>query len=201
MERLVIYGSGGFGRELIRIAAESCARDGRTFVFANDEPEGPVLDIPVISPADFTPGDRGVIAIADSRARERLAERIKPAMLISPQAIIGPGVKIGPGAVICDFSIVTASATIGKHFQCNLYSYVAHDCVIGDFVTFAPKVCCNGNVRIGEHAYIGTGAVLKQGTPDKPLVIGKGAVVGMGAIVTKDVPDGATVIGNPARVR
>ena len=46
----------------------------------------------------------------------------------------------------------------------------------------------------------GTGAVIKQGTPDKPLVIGKGAVVGMGAVVTKSVPPGVTVVGNPARI-
>ncbi len=41
---------------------------------------------------------------------------------------------------------------------------------------------------LNDHAYIGTGAVIKQGTPDKPLMIGKGAVVGMGAVVTKSVP-------------
>jgi len=58
---------------------------------------------------------------------------------------------------------------------------------------------CNGNVVIEDHAYIGTGAVLRQGTPDKPLVIGRGAIVGMGAVVTKDVPAGTTVVGNPAR--
>ena len=71
--------------------------------------------------------------------------------------------------------------------------------MIGDFVTFAPGVMCNGNVHIDDHAYIGTGAILKQGTPDKPLRIGRGAVVGMGAVVTKDVAPGETVIGNPAR--
>ena len=34
-----------------------------------------------------------------------------------------------------------------------------------DTLTFAPGVKCNGNVLIEDHAYIGTGAVLKQGKP------------------------------------
>lgn len=71
--------------------------------------------------------------------------------------------------------------------------------MIGDCVTFAPRVSCNGNVVIGDGAYIGTGAVIKQGTPDRPLRIGAGAVVGMGAVVTRDVAPGMTVVGNPAR--
>ena len=70
--------------------------------------------------------------------------------------------------------------------------------MIGDFVTFAPAVRCNGNVVIEDHAYIGTGAILRQGKPGAPLVIGHSAVVGMGAVVTKSVPAGKTVVGNPA---
>ena len=89
---------------------------------------------------------------------------------------------------------------IGSHNLFMNYTHVAHDCVIGDYVTFAPGVKCNGNIHIEDHAYIGTGAVIKQGTPDKPLVIGKGAIVGMGAVVTKSVPAGVTVVGNPARI-
>lgn len=42
--------------------------------------------------------------------------------------------------------------------------------------------------------------MIKQGTPEKPLVIGKGAIVGMGAVVTKSVAAGTTVVGNPARI-
>lgn len=102
---------------------------------------------------------------------------------------------------MCGNTTITASAKIGRQFQANIYSYIAHDCVIGDYVTFAPRVCCNGNVHIEDFAYIGTGVVIKQGLNDKPLVIGRGAIVGMGAVVTKDVPPGAVVMGNPAKVR
>jgi acetyltransferase-like isoleucine patch superfamily enzyme len=58
---------------------------------------------------------------------------------------------------------------------------------------------CAGNVVIHDHAYIGGGALIRQGKPGEPLVIGAGAVIGMGAVVTKNVPPGVTVVGNPAR--
>lgn len=109
-------------------------------------------------------------------------------------------VQLGVGAVLSPFFTLTSNVRIGRHFHANLYSYVEHDCVVGDFVTFAPRVHCNGNVVIEDHAYIGTGAILKQGQPGQPLVIGRGAVVGMGAVVTKSVAPGATVVGNPARL-
>jgi len=108
-------------------------------------------------------------------------------------------VKIGEGAILSPFVTLTSNIRIGKHFQANLYSYVEHDCVIGDYVTFAPGVKCNGNVVIEDHAYIGTGAIIKQGQTNCPIVIGRGAVVGMGAVVTKSVAPGVTVVGNPAR--
>lgn len=107
--------------------------------------------------------------------------------------------EVGEGAVLCDFVTITANAKIGKSFQANIYSYVAHDCVIGDYVTFAPGVHCNGNIHIGDYAYIGTGAVFTQGKNDKPLTVGEGAIVGMGAVVTKPVPPYTVVAGNPAK--
>jgi acetyltransferase-like isoleucine patch superfamily enzyme len=101
--------------------------------------------------------------------------------------------------VLSPFVTLTSNIEIGRCFHANLYSYVEHDCRIGDFVTFAPAVRCNGNVHVHDHAYVGTGALLRQGTKERPLVVGEGAVVGMGAVVTRDVPPGATVVGNPAR--
>ena len=145
-----------------------------------------------------------VLAIAESKIREILNAKCRQNNLdiLSVKAansIALDRVELGEGSVLCHFTQLTSNIKIGKQFHANIYSYVAHDCVIGDYVTFAPKVQCNGNVRIENHAYIGTGAIIKQGTAAKPLVIGEGAIVGMGAVVTKSVAPGVTVIGNPAR--
>lgn len=81
----------------------------------------------------------------------------------------------------------------------NIYSSVAHDVEIGNFVTFGPRVSCNGNVLVEDHVYVGAGATIKNGSPEKKLVIGEGATIGMGAVVTKSVLPFTTVVGNPAR--
>jgi sugar O-acyltransferase (sialic acid O-acetyltransferase NeuD family) len=139
------------------------------------------------------------IAIANAAIRRRLADRIEQAgaMLVSiasDMAVVMDDVHIGDGALISPFVTITSNIRIGRCFHANLYSYVEHDCVIGDYVTFAPSVCCNGNVTIGDNVYVGAGATIRQG-----LTIGAGATIGMGAVVTKDVPAGTTVVGNPAR--
>ncbi|MEO7364875.1 MAG: acetyltransferase [Sphingomicrobium sp.] len=144
------------------------------------------------------------LAIASSRAREKVAERCLAAgasffEVRAANAIEMDDVQIGQGALISPFVTFTSNIRIGKHFHANLYSCVEHDCVIGDYVTFAPGVRCNGNVLIGDHAYLGAGALIRQGQPGRPLRIGAGAIVGMGAVVTRDVADGVTVVGNPAR--
>lgn len=177
------------------------------FVVEDSDDRTPVNGQRVISLEEFLEGPQGKrfnIAIGDSAARERiaklcLASAAAPFSITAPNAVVLDANGIGPGAILSPFVTITSNASIGAFFHANIYSYVAHDCVIGDFVTFAPAVKCNGRVRIDDHAYIGTGAVIKPGSPGRPRLIGKGAVVGMGAVVTRDVPDHTTVIGNPAR--
>lgn len=205
--RIGIFGAGGFGHELIEPLQTSLAYlpDPHELVFIDDDTSRRA-GLPVVTLEAMSAGDLFIVAVGDGATRKAIEARclaagLEPWGYTGSHVSVGAGVEIGSGVVLCSYSMITANAKIGRQFQSNIYSYVAHDCVIGDYVTFAPRVCCNGNVHIEDFAYIGTGAVIRQGTPDKPLRIGTGAVVGMGAVVTKDVPPGVTVMGNPARVK
>ncbi|WP_440108039.1 acetyltransferase [Acidovorax sp. BL-A-41-H1] len=217
MERITfgLIGAGGFGREVMPFVKDSVSKSLLTpicnidayFVETWQPRDRQVNNYPIISLEDFSRIDGKKffnIAIGNGEHRASLvaeaSSKAEPLTLLSPQTLVLDCNVIGAGSIFCANTTITSNTIIGKFFQCNIYSYIAHDCVIGDFVTFAPGVHCNGRVHIEDYAYIGTNAVIRQGTSDKPLRIGKGAVVGMGAVVTKDVPPGATVIGNPARI-
>ena len=196
-----VFGAGGCGRgiaPLVRVQFPASR-----VVLVEDQPRASHSnghDIMSFSQFVDLPDKAIVIAVADPATRQALAARCVAAGLgffgvRAAQMVTMDEVEIGEGGVFSPWTALTSNIRIGSHFHCNLYSYVEHDCVIGDFVTFAPAVCCNGNVTIGDGAYIGSNAVIRQG-----VTIGAGAVIGMGAVVVHDVPPGATVIGNPARL-
>jgi sugar O-acyltransferase (sialic acid O-acetyltransferase NeuD family) len=212
MKKYAIFGASGCGRGVMPLLRDGIGGKNRNMcdlVFVDDNPPSPSVNGHraltytewLSEPAD----DRYVsIAIANGRVREKLVERcfadgVSFIEVRARNVIQMDNVIIGEGAILSPFVTLTSNIRIGRHFHANLYSYVEHDCVIGDFVTFAPGVMCNGNVKIEDHAYIGAGAMIRQGKPGKPLIVGRGAVVGMGAVVTKDVAAGVTVVGNPAR--
>lgn len=202
---VAIYGSSGFGKEVMPLVREQHGTAETDLFFIDDSSADGATVLSFDAFKQLPHGNKqAVIAIANSAVREKLAARCAAAGIgflnvRAANVLTLDDVQIGEGAILCGFTHLTSAIGIGRHFHANLYSYVAHDCVIGDFVTFAPGVKCNGNVHIEDHAYVGAGAILKQGTPDKPLQIGRGAVIGMGAVVTRDVPAGVTVIGSPAR--
>lgn len=208
-----IYGASGCGRSLMPVARQQLAREqDRSEIVFIDDAQIAVTTVNAhraMNYASFLAEPAAqkqvLIAIANSQVREKIANRLEAdnIQLWSVQAdnvVLMDDAQIAAGAALSPFVTITSNIKIGKCFHANLYSYVEHDCVIGDFVTFAPGVKCNGNIHIQDHAYIGAGAMIKQGSPGQPLVIGHGAIVGMGAVVTKSVPAGVTVVGNPARI-
>lgn len=205
-----VYGASGFGREVMPLLRAQVSDDPDALcVFVDDAGCKETMNGHACMTFEQFLGhpakERAVtLAIGDGHTRRKLAEKCAAAHIRfidvrAQNCILLDESIIADGLILCSFATITSNAKIGRHFHGNIYSYVAHDCVIGDFVTFAPGVKCNGNVHVEDHVYIGTGAVLRQGKPDKPLIIGAGAIVGMGAVVTRDVPPGATVVGNPAK--
>lgn len=204
-----IYGAGGFGREVLPIIRQQVGLKSDVVFIVDDIKEKVVNETKVVTFDEFCSlkdmAKYYTVAIADSKVRMEIdikciREGIKPISIYSQNSVIMDDVLIGDGAILSPFTCITSNVRIGKSFHANLYSYIAHDCVIGDYVTLAPGVKCNGNVIIEDHAYVGTGAIIRPGTKTKPLVIGSHSIIGMGAVVTKTVPSGKTVFGNPAKI-
>lgn len=183
---IAVYGAGGFALQILELLPKG------DIIFVSDSS----FSITGHKRAREVPPEADVvIAIADPIARREIAQRYTRFLSVfAATAVVSPTASIAEGAVVCDFVRIEPKATVGKHFHGNIYSYVAHECEIGDYVTFAPRVSCNGRVQIGNGAYIGAAAVIKQG-----VTIGENATIGMGAVVVGDVAAGATVVGNPAR--
>jgi sugar O-acyltransferase (sialic acid O-acetyltransferase NeuD family) len=207
MDHLIgVYGASGFGSEVMPLVKAQAADYKVLYV---DDNTGFGLSGQESIPYEHFLELEGktkaiVVTISDSSIRQKLFEKCARDGVLargvwSSTARKYDNVDIGEGHIICDYVVLTSNIEIGLGFHANIYSYVAHDCKIGDFVTFAPGVKCNGNVEISDNVYVGTGAIIKQGTNANRLRIGKGAVIGMGAVVTKDVPPAVTVVGNPAR--
>jgi sugar O-acyltransferase (sialic acid O-acetyltransferase NeuD family) len=204
-----LQGTGGCARGIMPLLLEAAKQPDIVCVYVEPEPRQRQLNgVPVLSDDEFIAlecRDKSYnVGIADPHIRERITARyaalgMTPLVIRAASAVVFDHSIVGEGAVISPFALIAANTRIGRMLHLNIHSYIEHDCLIGDYVTFAPGVRCNGNVHIGDRAYIGSGAVIRQGTAEKPLTIGEEAVVGMGAVVTRDVAPGTVVIGNPAR--
>lgn len=197
-----VYGAAGCGRGILPVLRTQYSHAMLVFVDDGQAP-GRVNGHDIVNWQEFLdmPANNKAIslAIAAPCTRRALAERCAAAdiPLIEARAanvVEMDDVILGEGSCLSPFVTLTSNIQIGRCFHANLYSYVEHDCVIGDFVTLAPGAKVNGGVTIGDHVYIGSGAVIRQG-----VRIGAGATVGMGAVVTRDVPPDITVVGNPAK--
>lgn len=210
-----LVGAGGMAPDVLNYAIPSLNAalplgrfHPRKIVYVESEPKQRELNgVPIISINDFLnlKGRRlFALTLAASDARERLAGQLitgsaEPLSITHKTADVNASSIIGKGALIGYHAMVAANSVIGRFFQAVGMSTIGHDNIVGDYVRLAPRAFCSGHVEIGNHVLIGAGALIRQGTRERPLKIGDGATVGMGAVVTKDVEPGTTVVGNPAK--
>jgi len=206
---VLVYGAGGFGREVAWLA-EAC---GRTVVgFIDDAAPAsapPVNDLAVMSleaAARQHPDGAVALGIGPPAVRAKLAARVKAAGLtvaglIHPRVERSRFIDYGEAPIICAGNILTTNIKFGNHIQINLDCTIGHDVTFGDFVTLAPGVHVSGWVTLEEGVYVGTGATLINGTQNQPLVVGAGAIIGAGACVVGSLAPGVTAVGVPAKPR
>lgn len=207
MQEILIYGSGGFAREVAWLA-EEIGLTVRGFVDDDPEKIGSVVNgYPVFGFPDAKSWIRDcglVIAVGSPQTREKLylkaaKEGFSFPNLIHPNVRLSGTVEVGQGTVITAGNILTVNIRLGIQVQINLDCTVGHDVILEDFATLAPGVHVSGWVTVERRAYIGTGAAIINGQAGRPLIIGQDAVVGAGAVVTRSVPPGTTVVGVPAK--
>jgi sugar O-acyltransferase (sialic acid O-acetyltransferase NeuD family) len=211
-KEIIIYGGGGFAREVAWLV-ESCNEPVKQYkiaCFVDDEESNQGITMNGISVLGLEQARRSfpqaniVGGVGSPQTRMRMMNKAQEAgfcfeTIIHPRVERSKTVEIGIGAVICAGNILTVNISVGEHVQINLDCTVGHDVIMGDFTTLAPGVHVSGWVFFGKRVYVGTGAVIINGTKESPIILGDDAVIGAGACVTKSVLEGVTVVGVPAK--
>lgn len=204
MTDVVIWGCGGFGREVNML----CGQVGlhvRGFLDERPEMKGrSVDDLPVLGALGDIAHLRTIVAIVcagvgDPALKQRFASVTAAAGFRIADPVVHPGVHVsrrttlGPGTVVCAGVVMTVNVRVGEHVILNLNSTLGHDVVVGSFATIAPGVNVSGKVTIGEGAYLGTNCAVLEGRR-----LGAFSVVGGGSFVRTDVPERTLFAGVPA---
>ena len=200
MKKIAIYGASGFGREVAWLI-QSCKDERKVVCFIDDDEKKQGTTINQIPIFSFTqtlsghPDARIIAGVGIPKVREKLMTNAMQAgfefdTVIHPETKMSEWVEIGKGTVICAGNILTTNIQIGEHVQINLSCTIGHDVILGDYTTVSPGVHISGCVHCGKRVYIGTGAVIINGTSHDPIIIGDDAIIGAGACVTKSIQSG-----------
>jgi sugar O-acyltransferase (sialic acid O-acetyltransferase NeuD family) len=208
MRDLVLYGTGGLGREVLEMVLDiNEERPTWNFLgFLDDDPShrgGLVHDAEVLGGAAWLEGRSEVrvgIAIGSPAAKRRIAAAmadlgIELATIVHPRAWVGRRVEVGAGCILCPGSCASTDIRLGRAVLLNLNVTVGHDCELADYVTVNNASSVSGYVRMEEGVEMGTGARILPS-----VCVGAWSTIGAGAVATKNVPANSTVVGVPARV-
>lgn len=85
---------------------------------------------------------------------------------------------------------------IGNNSLIMAYCHIAHDCVLGNNITFANTVMLAGHVNIGDRVIIGGNTAISQF-----VSLGRGAYIGGASAIDRDIPSFCTAYGNRVRLK
>lgn len=208
MKDIVIFGSGGFAREIAQLIEDingnSLEWNVLGYLDDNFVNHGKFInDLKVLGGSEWLSGKHNinlVVGIGSPLTKKKIIDKLtSKSQLIFPN-LIHPNVKmskfnnIGMGNIICEGNILTTNIEIEDFVTLNLNCTVGHDTKISSFSTILPNASISGEVIFEECVDFGTNATIIQG-----IKVGKGTIVGAGAVVVKDLPANCTAVGMPAK--
>jgi len=208
MKKIVVYGSGGFAREVVHLIEDINEQEEiwevLGYVDDNAANHGELInDLPVLGGVDWIKEQDSIavaMGIGSPNAKKAIAKKLSELSNVTYPNLIHPSVKfsrfnsIGRGNVICEGSILTTNIDIKEFVTINLNCTIGHDTIVGSYTTILPNASVSGSVVFEERVDFGTNATIIQG-----IKVGEGTVVGAGAVVVKDLPANCTAVGMPAK--
>jgi len=209
MEEIVVYGAGGFGREIACLinSINMIEKQWEFIGFIDDGlPAGTKNSFgQVLGNIDFLNSCSKKVAVAISIANPAILKKIT-SEITNPNVwfpnLVSPDVKfhdpgsfsIGIGNILFFSCRISCNVKIGNFNLMNSLASLGHDVRLGDRNVVNPTVRISGNCTVGNDNFFGLGSIILPG-----LKIGNKTRIGVSSVVIRNTSDGALYFGNPAK--
>lgn len=206
MEKIAIYGAGGFGKD-IAFLLELSSKQYELIGFFDDTVEkgSKIVGYEVLGGKEVLnaiPEQLAVVfainngAVIKSIHEEITNKNVSFPNIFHPRCVIDhKTLNIGIGNVFNIDVIISKDATIGNFNGFNNRATIGHDVMIGDFNHFSPNVQISGGVKIGNHNTFGLNSSIIQYKK-----VGNLNKIGASSLIIRNVSDENSVFGIPATI-
>jgi sugar O-acyltransferase (sialic acid O-acetyltransferase NeuD family) len=205
---LALVAASGLAREVL--AVPGLRNRYERVVVLDDDPRwwGDQLDgCPVVVGGTARAGEldadtRFLICAGSGAVRRTIAVRLleqgvgvhRFATVVHPSVHLPESCLVGPGSIVLANAVLTSHVRVRRHVVVMPGVVLTHDDEVDDFATLCAGVSLGGHVHVGEAAYVGMNASVRERTS-----LGSCSTLGMGAVLLRDLPAHETWAGNPAR--
>ena len=202
-QHLLIYGTGGWTREIINMIRQTHAYHIDCIIGGVGDlgDKGSIMGIPIVENSQlerlYGEGCRKVVnAVAvtpGAFSRRDIFQAVQKRgfefpNIVHNRAVIDQDVRMEEGNIIFAGAFIGQEARLGSDCVINVNAVISHECVISDHCHVASGAVLAGKVVLGENVLVGQGCTIYAG-----VKIGSNVTIHNGCHVYKDVPDNTVV--------